>query len=49
METPLNVALIVCTRNRAAQLETALRPFAALEGGTDDWELVIVNNGSPII
>jgi GT2 family glycosyltransferase len=39
------ITLVVCTRNRAAQLALALPYFAKLETG-ERWELVLVDNGS---
>lgn len=41
----MDLSLIVCTRNRASQLEQALPYFARLEADFE-WELVFVDNGS---
>lgn len=41
----MRLSLIVCTRNRATALPSALQAFAEIPP-TDEWELVLVNNGS---
>ena len=40
------VSLIICTRNRAAQLPECLAKLAQLESPPGGWELVLVDNGS---
>jgi GT2 family glycosyltransferase len=44
MET-FNVSLVICTRNRAAQLKDCLQYVAGLKPSCS-WELVLVDNGS---
>lgn len=39
------ISLVVCTRNRAPQLQRALSSLCALEF-SDPWELLVVDNGS---
>lgn len=39
-------SLIICTRNRAAQLETCLEYVRRLETPEGGWELILVDNGS---
>ena len=41
----LDISLVVCTRNRAAQLADALPHFARLQSEAS-WEIVFVDNGS---
>ena len=41
----MDVSLVVCTRNRAAQLADALPHFSRLESSAS-WEMVFVDNGS---
>jgi glycosyltransferase involved in cell wall biosynthesis len=47
--TPMNcgisISLVICTRNRAQQLNTCLAYIAALNTSTP-WELIVVDNGS---
>ena len=43
---PMRVSLIVCTRNRAAQLPEFLARVASLEAPPGGWELIVVDNGS---
>lgn len=41
----MDLSLVVCTRNRAAQLPDCLKAIAATQT-RHDWELVLVDNGS---
>ena len=43
--TPVVLSLVICTRDRAPQLETCLERVSRLSSGTA-WELLVVNNGS---
>lgn len=40
------VTIIICTRNRAAQLGNVLDSFVAMEKPSDEWEMLVVDNGS---
>jgi glycosyltransferase involved in cell wall biosynthesis len=40
------LSVIVCTRNRADQLDRCLRRFAEADAPTGGWELIIVDNDS---
>jgi len=43
--TPVGLSLVICTRNRARQLETCLEHVSRVSSDTV-WELVVVDNGS---
>lgn len=45
MTSPVELSLVVCTRNRASRLGLALQAFSAIRSAAT-WELVIVDNGS---
>ena len=42
---PLDVSLVICTRNRATQLKTCLEYVSRIET-SHAWELIVVDNGS---
>ncbi|MBT3066092.1 glycosyltransferase family 2 protein [Rhodoferax sp. U11-2br] len=41
----MKISLIVCTKNRAPQLNTTLKKLSELQTA-DPWEMILVNNGS---
>ncbi|MGH9173688.1 MAG: glycosyltransferase family 2 protein [Vicinamibacterales bacterium] len=45
MPLPVDLSLVVCTRNRGKFLPATLRAYLAIEGSAN-WELVVVDNGS---
>ena len=40
------VTVIICTRNRASQLCNVLDSFVAMDKPSEDWEMLLVDNGS---
>ena len=45
MNCRISISLVICTRNRAQQLNTCLDYIAALKTSTQ-WELIVIDNGS---
>jgi glycosyltransferase involved in cell wall biosynthesis len=41
-----DISVILCTRNRAASLDTALRSLTACATADLNWELLVIDNGS---
>lgn len=42
----MDITVAICTRNRAASLQTTLQSFTEIESSGGDWELLVVDNGS---
>jgi glycosyltransferase involved in cell wall biosynthesis len=45
LDSPVQISLVVCTRNRAARLERTLQAFELMRCDAP-WELIVVDNGS---
>jgi glycosyltransferase involved in cell wall biosynthesis len=42
----MSISVIVCTKNRCASLAACLEHLSRVEASADDWELIVVDNGS---